>query len=265
MTLPSLNAEKIDFTTVTELADDQVSQDQVSRICHRYYWAGAYCQGKDVLEVACGHGQGLGYLLGVANSVIAGDITPELVQKAQEHYQDRLKIEVMDAQNLPFPDQSLDVILIFEALYYLPQPEQFAAECRRVLRPHGVVLISNANKDMPDFNPSPYSHIYHGVAELGALFSAQGFSTQFFGVWPYAAASLRQRVLLPLKKLAVALNLMPKTMNGKKILKRLMFGALVPMPREIAADTASYAPPTLLPQHQPDTTHRVLYGVARKA
>ena len=47
-----------DYSTVTEVGGDDVSRAQVERLCHRYYWAGAYCLGKDVLEVACGTGAG---------------------------------------------------------------------------------------------------------------------------------------------------------------------------------------------------------------
>ncbi len=29
----------IDYSTVTELAGDEISQEQLERLCHRYYWA----------------------------------------------------------------------------------------------------------------------------------------------------------------------------------------------------------------------------------
>ncbi len=58
------------YVDVTELSGDEVSQEQVERLCHRYYWAGGYCRDKDVLEAGCGAGQGLGYIAGLARSVI---------------------------------------------------------------------------------------------------------------------------------------------------------------------------------------------------
>ena len=51
-----------DYISVTEIAGDDVTQEQVDRLCNRYYWAASYCQDKDVVEAACGSGQGLGYL-----------------------------------------------------------------------------------------------------------------------------------------------------------------------------------------------------------
>lgn len=251
-----------DFTTVTELSGDEATAEQVERLCNRYYWAGCYCQAKDVLEVACGAGQGLGYLARSAHSLIAGDITPALVDRAKRHYGERVDIQVMDAEQLPLPDQSLDVVILFEAIYYLPSAPHFVAECRRVLRPGGRVLVATANKDLYDFNPSPFSTQYYGVVELGQMFGAQGFSYEFFGCYSYQDTTLRQRLMRPVKHLAVALNLIPKTMGGKKLLKRLVFGQLVTMPSEIYEHMHPYTPPVALQPGQADRKHKVLYLAA---
>jgi SAM-dependent methyltransferase len=249
----------IDFSTVTELAGDQVSQEQVDRICHRYYWAGTMCRGKDVVEAACGPGQGLGYLAGLARSLRAGDYCEPILGMAREHYGNRLPLGVFDAQKMPFEDQSADFILLFEAIYYLPSANQFLEECRRVLRPGGKVLIATANKDLFDFNPSPFSQRYYGVVELKQLLQAHGFACQCYGAFPMGSVSRRQRAFRWVKKAAVWLHLMPKTMKAKKLLKRLAFGRLVPMPREICEGMIDYQEPKLLDLSQPDHTHKVIY------
>lgn len=255
---------KSEFSTVTELSGDEVTQEQVNRLSHRYRWGGEYCRGKDVLEVACGPGQGLGYLASVAKNLTAGDITPSLVAMAREHYGNRVAISVLDAQELTLPDESVDVVILFEAIYYLSAPEKFAAECSRVLRPNGMILIATANKDLYDFNPSPFSCRYLGIVELGELFGSHDFACEFFGHMPVADVSFRQRILRPIKAFAVRAGLMPKTMAGKKLLKRLVFGKMVPMPAEIAPDEVSYVPPSSLPQSQPDSRFKVIYLAARK-
>ena len=253
-----------DFSTVTELSGDDVTQEQVARLAHRYRWAGEYCRNKDVLEVACGPGQGLGYLASIARSLSGGDITPTLVSMAKEHYRDRVDVEVMNAERLPFPDVSLDVVILFEAIYYLPSPEKFVAECKRVLRPGGMVLIVTANKDLYDFNPSPFSQRYLGVVELGDLFGAHGFVCGFFGHMQVTEASLRQRALRPVKALVARSGLMPKTMAGKKFLKRLVFGSMIRMPAEIDPNGMDYQPPEALPLDQPDRRFKVIYLAARR-
>ena len=164
-----------DYVSVTEISGDEVTQEQIDRMCNRYYWAGEYCAGKDVVEVACGTGQGLGYLDGISRSLEAGDYSDEILSIARRHYGDRIILRQFDAQDMPFEDRSKDVIIIFEALYYIPDADRFVKECARVLRPGGKVLVANANKDLFDSNPSPHSHKYYGFVELNDLFARHGF------------------------------------------------------------------------------------------
>ncbi|MGE5373205.1 MAG: class I SAM-dependent methyltransferase [Solirubrobacterales bacterium] len=251
-----------DFLEVTELAGDEVSAEQVERMWHRYVWAGEYCRDRDVIEAACGTGQGLGYLAGLARGLTGGDYSQAMVDRAKAHYGDRVNVIRFDAQQMPFPDRTADVIMLFEAIYYLPSAEAFVKEARRVLRPGGRVLIATANKDLYDFNPSPYSHRYYGAADLTALFAAQGFRTELAGMTRVDALPLRQRLLRPVKSLAARFNLIPETMAGKKILKRLVFGGLVTMPAEITAEMFAYTEPEPVPTDCPDSVHKVLYCVA---
>lgn len=254
----------IDYSTITELAGDEITQEQFDRLSHRYYWAATYCVNKDVIEAACGTGPGLGYLAARAHSLRAGDFTPDILVLAQRHYGNRIDLQQFDAQAMPFEDKSADVVILFEAIYYLPSAERFINECRRVLRGNGQVLIVTANKDLYDFNPSPYSHVYYGVVELDRLFSEHGFDIECFGCHSTRDASLRQKVLRPVKKLAVDLGLIPKTMKGKRWLKRIVFGRPTTMPAEIMDDMISYQEPTHLPLSRPDREHKVICCVATR-
>ena len=254
----------VDFLEVTELAGEEVSQEQFMRVCTRYAWAASFSEGKDVLEVACGTGPGLGILQKRARSLVAGDISERILARAKGHYGTRVDLRVMDAQSLPFQEASLDVVIIFEALYYVPDVERFVKECRRVLRPGGVLLISNANKDLSDFNPSPHSHIYHGVVELRDLARRHDLVPELFGDIPVAEVSLRQRVLRPVKKFAVAFGLIPKSMAGKRLLKRLVFGTMTSFPAEIEeAMLPARVQLARLDLDQPDRRHKVILCAAR--
>lgn len=265
-----------DFVTVTEIAGDEVAQEQVDRLCNRYYWAGKYCTDKDVVEVACGTGQGLRYLSSIARSFEAGDYSEEILSIVYRHYGSSIKIQYFDAQNMPFANKTKDVIILFEAIYYLPDVEQFIKECLRILRSSGKVLICTANKNLYDFNPSPYSYKYYGVVELRDLFHKYGFETEFFGDTPLENVSLRQRVLRPIKKFAVLLRIVPKTTSGKKWLKRIVFGNLVRMPVEIGPPAieneekieendiyrGKFVEPESISDAEPNTNYKVIYCVA---
>ena len=251
-----------DYSTVTELASDDVTSEQVERISHRYHWAAKKCIGKDVLEVACGAGQGLGLLAASSKSVIASDITKQLADEAAERFKDRVKVTCEDAMKLPYSDGSFDVIILFEALYYLPSFKDFLIQCKRLLRSDGMVLIASANPDLYDFNPSPMSVSYYGVKELKSIFELIGFKVESFGYLSTNSISVRQKLLRPVKYVASKLKMMPGSMSGKKLLKRLVFGKLVKMPKEIQENFSKFTEPEKIPADAKDTSHKVIYVVA---
>lgn len=251
------------FVDVTEMAGQKVSAEQLMRTCHRYYWARSFVEGKDVLEAACGSGPGLGYLKEHARSVKAGDISAEVLQRARATYGDSIQLDVFDAAKMPYPAASFDAVLLFEAIYYLPDAGAFLEEAKRVLRSGGHVLIVTANKDLYDFNPSPFSTRYYGAADLSALCRKHGFTAALWGYVDVTQVSLRQKILRPIKRAAASLGLIPKTMGGKELLKRLVFGSMVDMPGSILEKPHDYAEPATIPADRPDTRHKVLYCAAR--
>ncbi|HEY8963998.1 MAG TPA: class I SAM-dependent methyltransferase [Alphaproteobacteria bacterium] len=255
----------VTYKDVTEMTGDEISGEQLQRLCNRYYWAGDYATDKDVIEVACGAGAGLGFLASRARSVQACDISDEVLINPRKHYGSRVRIDTASATKLPYADNSADVILIFEAIYYVADVMSFMVETQRILRPGGVLLIVTANKDLYDFNPSPHSHKYYGVVELVDLMKRTNMSiVETSGGTPLQSVSMRQRVLRPVKKIIVSLGLMPKTTQGKKWMKRLVFGNMVTMPNEIDAQTCPYEKPSAIAADQPNRDYKVIFVAARK-
>jgi ubiquinone/menaquinone biosynthesis C-methylase UbiE len=253
-----------EFVSVTEIEGQRISAEQLFRTCHRYHWAANASIGKDVLEVACGAGQGLGLLKSVAKSVTAGDVSPEVLTTAQKTYGTSIPLSTFGAEDLPFPASSFDIVIMFEALYYVPNPKRFFSEARRVLRQDGQVLIVSANKDLYDFTASPYSKRYLGVMELREELSAAGFVCQFSALIDTREVSVRQRILRPVKLAASHLGLIPKTMHGKEWLKKLFFGDMAIMPADISEMPIDYSEPNVIAQQKPDLTHKVIYCSATK-
>lgn len=253
----------MDFSSVTETDEAGLTPHALAMNYHRYRFAADYCEGKDVLEVACGNGQGLGFLARKARRVVGGDYTEGLARKAMSYYQNRLPLMRFDGQIMPFRDVSFDVIILFEAIYYLPQPEKFLEECRRLLRPGGILLVSTINCEWSDFNPSPMSHRYFRPSELVDLLATHGFNTSLLGAFPVELRSKKDAWVSAVKRMAVKLHLVPGSMKGKEFLKRLFYGRLLPLPSELQEGMADYRPPLELDASRPTVDYRVIYAVGR--
>lgn len=60
--------------------------------------------------------------------------------------QPRVDFVVGDATQLPFPDASFDAVTMFDLLEHVVDDARAVAEARRVLRPHGFLLVSSPNE-----------------------------------------------------------------------------------------------------------------------
>lgn len=249
------------YVPVTEVPGSGATPEQFHMLATRYWLAADLTVGRDVLEVACGPGIGLGYLARGARSVVGGDVDERLLRAAKRHYGRRISLLRLDAQVLPFADRSFDAVILFEALYYLAEPARFLSEARRVLRPAGMLLLSTVNKDWRGFNPSPYSTQYFSAGELRSLLESSGFAVELRGGFPSAAPTLAGRVVALVREGAVRLHLIPATMRGKERLKRLVYGPLSALPAELQNGPAALVVP--LPGDMPASGFKVLYAVGR--
>ena len=252
----------IDYSLLTEVPGSFASAEQIRRMATRYQFARDYCHGKDVLEVACGSGQGLGLLAASARKVIGGDYMDNLLRKAQAHYGSRIPLIRLDAQSLPFRRETFDVVILYEAIYYLEEPARFVTECKRILRPGGYLLICQPNKSLPDFHPSPHSFRYFTPPELATLLTPIGFQASFFGDDPADYTSSKGKMLSFLKKTIVRMNLMPRTLKGRERLKRMIYGELLPIPHDIGTVRNSYMAPQPISADRPDRQYRVLFALS---
>jgi ubiquinone/menaquinone biosynthesis C-methylase UbiE len=251
------------FVKVTEIAGQGVSHEQLQRTCHRYHWSLPHIEGKDILEVACGSGPGLALLASKARSVKAGDISKEVLAEAHKTYGNRFDLKQFAAEILPYQSNSFDVILMFEALYYVDS-HAFLEECRRVLRPGGKLLIVTANCGLYDFTRSAYSSQYFNNLELVALGTSTGYLAEIAGHFSVKDTSPRQKILRPLKFIASRTGLMPTSMKGKESLKKLFFGSLTTMPADISVYPFDYQSPVVLSSEHVDRHHKVLYCLLTK-
>jgi len=126
-----------------------------------------------------------------------------------------------------------------------------------------MLLIAMVNKDWAEFNPSPFSTRYFSVPELSKLLHKTGFNVGFYGAFSTLPNGLKEKVIAVIKRTAVALHLIPKTMKGKEFLKRIFFGELTPLPQEVKDGMAEYNPPVPISSDFANFEYKVIYAVAR--
>jgi SAM-dependent methyltransferase len=168
---------------------------------HRYLFARQLVAGKSVLDAASGEGYGSAWLAHSAASVVGLDIHRPTVEAARLRYRaSNLTFEVGSVTAMPFADASFDCVVSFETLEHLEGQEQMLAEIRRVLRPHGFVLISTPNRS--EYTERREFHNEFHVLELDqeefrALLDKRFPAQRWFGqkllfnsaVWPLLPAT----------------------------------------------------------------------------
>lgn len=100
--------------------------------------------GKRLLEVGCGMGTDLLQFARARARVTGVDLTPRSVETSRHHlelYGQSGDFALSDAENLPFGDDSFDVIYSNGVLHHTPDTARAIREVHRVLRPGGLARV----------------------------------------------------------------------------------------------------------------------------
>jgi SAM-dependent methyltransferase len=257
------------FEDLTETTGIPLSEEGAEMMSTRYRVAFGLGAGARVLELGCGAGQGLGRMARTARSVVGGDYSKALLASGRAHYGSRVPFVQLTAEALPFRAGAFDLVLFFEASYYVPNMDLAFRELTRVLAPGGTVLMVNANPERPDFIRSPHSVHYHTADELRAALSREGLAVTTEGAFPVDDADHGSRSALVGAALRLvrsgleALGLVPRTLRGRARFKRLVYGRLREVPPELPEDFGRAHPRAAI-QPGPARGHKVLYVTARK-
>jgi ArsR family transcriptional regulator len=97
----------------------------------------------DVLDVGSGDGAAASVLAPHCRSLTCIDLDARSIELAQERLSGHahFRAEVADVHALPFDDASFDDVLVFHTLTYAERPSKALAECARVLRPGGRLVV----------------------------------------------------------------------------------------------------------------------------
>lgn len=147
----------------------------------RYHFASSYCRGKRVLDVATGTGYGADILRkqGAARLVAVDRNEAALAYARQRYGTTGVSWVCGDAYALDFAAE-FDVVVSYETIEHLREPERFVMECKRVLAPGGLYIVST-----PLNTGGPFVSVHHELEFSPAQFKAllgRHFSTiEMFG------------------------------------------------------------------------------------
>jgi ubiquinone/menaquinone biosynthesis C-methylase UbiE len=147
----------------------QVGQDQVTGKLRKAL--GRLPEGPfgDALEIGAGTGYFSLNLLqaGLIERATATDISPGMLATLDENSSGLgldVRTAAADAETLPFPDESFDLVFGHAVLHHIPDLERAFSEFTRVLRPGGTVVFCG--------EPSRYGDLLAAIPKRTALLAA---------------------------------------------------------------------------------------------
>jgi ubiquinone/menaquinone biosynthesis C-methylase UbiE len=138
-------------------------------------------KGARVADLGCGSGVFTNLLRQQGFDAVGLDISPRLIALGRSRYPD-VEFFEGDVENLPFPDESLDGILLSGLVHHLPDPSRCASEAYRVLRKNGSFVAFDPNR------MNPFMYLYRDRSS--PLYSSVGVTENERPVLAHQVASI---------------------------------------------------------------------------
>jgi demethylmenaquinone methyltransferase/2-methoxy-6-polyprenyl-1,4-benzoquinol methylase len=168
----------------------------IHRVWKRYFvGTSGVKRGDRVLDLAGGTGDIAALLherVGEAGSVVLGDINAQMLGVGRDRLTDRglvrgLEYVQLNAEALPFPDASFDLVTIAFGLRNVTDKPRALGEMHRVLKVGGRALVLEFSQVKPEwFRPVYDFHSFQVLPRLGKLFADDA------GSYQYLAESIRR-------------------------------------------------------------------------
>ena len=147
-------------------------QAQIELIEELLLWGGCTRERppQNIIDVGCGIGGSTLHLAQKFNSQAVGiTLSPVQASRAKERAKEigldnSVQFEVANALSMPFNDDSFDLVWSLESGEHMPNKTKFIAECYRVLKPGGKLILATwchreTNSLAGDLTPSEVAHL----------------------------------------------------------------------------------------------------------
>ena len=168
----------------------------IHRVWKRYFvGTSGVKRGDRVLDLAGGTGDIAALLherVGETGSIVLGDINAQMLGVGRDRLTDRglvrgLEYVQLNAEALPFPDRSFDLVTIAFGLRNVTDKQKALGEMHRVLKVGGRALVLEFSQVKPEwFRPVYDFHSFQVLPRLGRLFAGDADS------YRYLAESIRR-------------------------------------------------------------------------
>jgi tocopherol O-methyltransferase len=101
-----------------------------------------------IIDIGCGIGGSSLYLADKLQGEVVGiTLSPLQANRAQERaaaakLSDRATFKVANALDIPYPDNTFDLVWTLESGEHMPDKEKFLRECYRVMKPGGQIIMA---------------------------------------------------------------------------------------------------------------------------
>ncbi len=176
--------KRVFFNGLASSWDETTQSQQVASAVRNFVQCSLAAGARTILDVGCGTGLLVPHLLSAYPSThlfIELDFAEEMLAVNRTKFADRRLVRLAgDATALQLPDDSMDVILCFNAAPHLGHGETAFQDLFRVLAPGGIIAVGHlmSSTELNQFHGSVHGPVAHDhlppAQVLGRIFSDLG-------------------------------------------------------------------------------------------
>ena len=160
-----------------------------------------WCRGKRILDAGCGSGYGAYFLASNGAAAVLGiDVSRDAIDEATRTYRRKnLQFQMCDAQSVDDAELcgKFDVIVNFETLPHLADPDKFIRGVKSALVTGGVYIVSTPNGELVETNEDGkplyrYQHRAYSPSDFASFLSNYFPEVSLYGHWLTHQGKLRK-------------------------------------------------------------------------
>ena len=131
---------------------ERASHDDINNVTYQrcqfaYEYVVPFIKGKKVLDLGCGLAYGTALMAQHASSITGVDYDESTVAGNKERYKNISNLDFIHAAvpPLPFADDSVEVVTMFQFIEHLQDRKKLLEECKRVLSKGGMLFLTTPN------------------------------------------------------------------------------------------------------------------------